>query len=149
MPSDRKPPARLGETLNVTPIRPLPATEPRPGRKPKPKMPNLPDLFMTDYEATWFKFHQDIYEAEYPDMTETDRLTLLLASIEFIKYLRMVGKEMEAGELISQARQHPLIQYRALMDSLAVTRKARQANKTSTSDHDDEARKFFEGIATR
>ncbi len=104
-----------------------PREEPRrgPGRPKKLPRPNLPDFEMSDLEREWFDYHYNSYLSEFPDLSETDRMWLLAASLEYVKYLRMVTKEMSDRELVSMARQHPLTQYRSLMMELSVTRKAR------------------------
>lgn len=108
--------------------------EQRPGRKKKPAMPTLPTLEMTEFEREWFTYFRDVYQAEYPDLTDADKLLLFLAAIEFIKYLRVAGAELATGEVISQARQHPGTQMRALLDQLSVTRKARQRQPKEEDD---------------
>lgn len=106
-----------------------------PGRKKKPVMPTLPTFKMSEFEREWFAYFRDVYQAEYPDLTDADRLLLFLAAIEFIKYLRVAGAELATGEVISQARQHPGTQMRALLDQLSVTRRARQ--KQGPREEDD------------
>lgn len=108
--------------------------EQKPGRKKKPAMPTLPTLEMTEFEREWFTYFRDVYQAEYPDLTDADKLLLFLAAIEFIKYLRVAGAELATGEVISQARQHPGTQMRALLDQLSVTRKARQRQPKEEDD---------------
>jgi hypothetical protein len=136
-------PKAPAERLNISPL--SPALRPaRIGRPPKPKMPPPPNFKMLPYEQDWYDYHFDAYCAEYPDLTDTDKITLMMASVEFVKYLRMAQQEMEHEELVSQARQHPLTQYRALMDQLSVTRKARQAAKAGKDNEEtEEARKFL------
>lgn len=118
-------PAPIKHTFTVKSLSPAPAT-PRTGRPPKPKMPPLPRFELSAFEQEWFDYFFAVFQAEYQDMTESDRLLLFLASIEFIKYLRVAGEELASGEVISQARQHPGTQLNALLDRLATTRKARQ-----------------------
>lgn len=108
--------------------------EQKPGRKKKPSMPTLPTLDMSDFEREWFTYFREVYQAEYPDLTDADKLLLFLAAIEFIKYLRVAGAELATGEVISQARQHPGTQMRALLDQLSVTRKARQRQPKEEDD---------------
>lgn len=97
-------------------------------------MPPLPRFELSAYEQEWFDYFFAVHQQEYPDLTEADRLLLLLADIEFIKYLRVAGEELASGEVISQARQHPGTQMNALLDRLAATRKARQKQPREEAD---------------
>lgn len=97
-------------------------------------MPTLPRFELSAYEQEWFDYFFDIHRAEYPDLTEGDKLLLLLADIEFIKYLRVAGEELASGEVISQARQHPGTMMNAILDRLAATRKARQKQPREDAD---------------
>jgi hypothetical protein len=76
---------------------------------------------------------QQMYDAfiaaqleENPDLTQSDKMLLQLAGIEFLKYHRVAAQELESGQVISMARQHPYTQMRGLLDSLSVTRKQRK-----------------------
>lgn len=97
-------------------------------------MPPLPKFELSPYEQEWFDYFFETHLLEYPDLTEGDKLLLLLADIEFIKYLRVAGAELESGEVISQARQHPGTQMNALLDRLAATRKQRQKQPREEDD---------------
>jgi len=141
-------PRQPADKLTVTALMPLDES-PRTGRPPKPKMPRMPNLHMDDYERSWFDYHFGAYIEEYPDLTETDRITLLMASAEFVKYLRMLQGEMATKELVSMARQHPLTQYRALMEQLSVTRKARQAAGKDRDPDLEEQRKWLLDLSKR
>jgi hypothetical protein len=118
------------------------------GRPPKLVMPDLPELQMTDVERPLFDYFIDSYNQEYPDLTATDHLTLFLAAIEFIKYLRVAARELETGEVITMSRQHPGVNFRALLDQLSVTRRARTARSRPDDDADSkELKDFFLGMS--
>lgn len=126
-------PAPIKHTFTVLPVQPT-ADQPRKGRKPAPKMPPLPKFDLSDFEQQWYDYFWDTYNETYPDLTRSDKLLLMLAGVEFIKYLRVVGAELASGEVISQARQHPGTQMNALLDRLSVTRKARQSRREEADD---------------
>lgn len=145
----RKPTDQPGEapSLALT-VRPLTAVEPaKPktsGRPSKPVMPDLPAMPMTEVEQNLFDFFLAAYKDQYPDLTPTDQLTLHLAALEYIKYLRVVREELETHKVISMARQHPGVNMRALLDQLSVTRKARTARGQKPEDEEArELREFF------
>jgi hypothetical protein len=126
-------PDALPEVLNVTPITSTVQLEgpKKAGRKPKPKLPAVPSLQMSDLEQQWFEFFIQSHRNEYPDMTDTDQIHLILAAISFINSLRVHQQELQSGQVISMARQHPANQMRAELDLLSFTRKARTAGKQS------------------
>lgn len=84
---------------------------------------------MNELEQQWYDYFISSHRLEYPDLTDTDNILLMLAGLEFVKYLRVAQDEMKTGTVISMARQHPGVQMRALLDQLSVTRKARNAGK--------------------
>lgn len=99
---------------------------------------------MTEVEQNLFDFFLAAYKDQYPDLTPTDQLTLHLAALEYIKYLRVVREELETHKVISMARQHPGVNMRALLDQLSVTRKARTARGQKPEDEEArELREFF------
>lgn len=109
------------------------------------EMPPLPMMEMGANEKALQVYFIEAYRLDYPDMSQTDLILLHLASLEYIKYLRVVAEELETGKVISQARQHPGVNMRALLDQMAVTRKARTAGVKASSDNKDveEARRLF------
>jgi hypothetical protein len=96
------------------------------GRPPKLEVPPLPVFDMEPGELALFDYFLATYRYENPDLTGSDQLTLFLAACEFIKSLRVAQDELSTGKVLSAARQHPLIQFRALLDSLSVTRRQRK-----------------------
>jgi hypothetical protein len=110
------------------------------GRKPKPKMPPLPQGLldgMTELEQQHFWYFIDAYQVDYPSMKPTDVLCLYFAAMEYVNYLRVQAKQFKSGEVISMARQHPGVQMRAWLDMMDVTRKARTRSGKSTDDSED------------
>lgn len=126
---ERKSPASAPQTLHTLP---LTAPDPEPkklGRPRKSTLPALPTFEMNALETEWFTYFLQAYREEYPDLTKSDQILLVLAGVEYIKYLRIIQNELKTGELITMARQHSGVQMRALLDMLSVTRKARQSGK--------------------
>lgn len=152
----RKQPTENGEKRadNQTVVaRPITSVEPaRPkavGRPAKLARPEMPEMPMSETEHKLFNYFLDAYNEQFDDLTPVDQLTLFLAAIEFIKYLRVAREELETGKVISMARQHPGTNMRALLDQLSVTRKARTAGKKSDEDEGaKELRDFFMGMST-
>jgi hypothetical protein len=103
-------------------------------------MPPLPELQMSEAEKPMYDYFIDAYLDENPDLTRSDKILLSLAGIEYIKYLRVAAKELETGEVISMARQHPYTNMCRLLEQLSVTRRARK--KTGQTE-DDPAREAF------
>ncbi len=120
--------------------RPLTTTEPGRlkgvGRPAKLVMPPLPHMPLTEAEQNLYDFFIAAYHEEYPDLIATDHILLQLAGYEYIKFLRLIAEELESGTLVSMARQHPGVQFRALLDQLSVTRRARN---TRGKPEEDEA----------
>src|SRR5258708_5347955 len=69
------------------------------GRPAKLEMPDLPKLTMSEAEQKIFDYFLWAYQEQYPDLTPTDHLTLFLAAIEFIKYIRVAAEELETGKV--------------------------------------------------
>lgn len=138
-PDRRSPTTAPAETLKVLPLEtPTQLHASRPGRKRRLTMPPLPqEIFdgMTALEQEHFHFFVDAYTQDYPGMTPSDQMGLQLAGLEYINYLRMQASQLSTGQLISMARQHPGVQLRAWLDSMSVTRKARQ--RTAPKDGDE------------
>ena len=112
--------------IDLEPIHVLKTPEYRtgPGRRPKPH-PAMPDLELDDAERALFDgFMLDFLEA-FPDLSDPDYRMLWMAGTRYIAGLRLIKYEMKTGRTISMARQHPLVEMRALLDQLSVTRKAR------------------------
>lgn len=136
-------PAPIKHTFTVKRVEPK-ADKPTPkGRKPQLKTPPLPKFDISDFEQEWYDYFWDTYLETYPDLTRSDKLLLMLAGVEFIKYLRVAGAELSSGEVISQARQHPGTQMNALLDRLSVTRKARERKPREDDDPNAEFLRAF------
>jgi hypothetical protein len=110
------------------------------GRRPRPKMPPLPQGLldgMTALEQEHFWYFIDAYQADYPAMKPTDVICLYQAALEYINTLRVQAKQLKSGEVISMARQHPGVQMRAWLDMMDVTRKARTRAGKSQDDSEE------------
>lgn len=142
----RKPANQLPETLAVIPLQAR-VEEKRNGRPRKPVRPPLPAFPMTELEQQWYDYFIACYTEEYKDLTNSDHTILMMAGVEFIKYLRIQAWELENNQTISMARQHPGVQMRALLDQLSVTRKARKADKNPADDALKEAREMLLGLS--
>lgn len=93
---------------------------------------------LSDTERVLFDDFIQEYLTEYPDITPTDYRMLFLVAVEYIKYLRIVSKELSSGKVLSMARQHPGTNMRALQDQLSITRKARTSGKQQPGSEDAE-----------
>lgn len=107
----------------------------------------MPLFEMNELEQQWYKYFIDSYNAEYPDLTDSDQISLMLAAIEFIKYLRVAQDELSTGQVISMARQHPGTNMRALLDQLSVTRKQRGTKPTPEDQEREELRQKLLGLS--
>lgn len=114
----------------------LPKTRGR-GRPARIEQPPLPTMELSDGEQQLQTYFIEAYRLDYPDLTPTDLILLHLASLEYVKYLRVVQKELETGEVISQARQHPAVNMRGLLDQMGATRRVRNAGRKSDDNKDD------------
>lgn len=120
------------ETLKVPRLTVMADEAKAQGRKRKIKAPPPPqDILdaMSPVELEFFNTFVDDQKQRFPDMIPSDHITLYLAGFELVQLLRMHLRQMIDGELISQARQHPGVQFRQYMEMLSVTRKQRPAEK--------------------
>lgn len=143
-------PANRSDSIHVVRLeRPVEQPEaPKRGRPRKLKYPSLPqEIFdgMTELEREHFDFFVNAHLEQYPDMIATDHLALHMAALDYISLLRMQASQLQTGQLVSMARQHPGVQLRAWMDSMSVTRKARgPVNKKG----EDEAAEFLRALSS-
>lgn len=145
MPS--KSPASAPQTLHTLPLAPVEPKKKRVGRPRKDALPALPKFEMNDLELAWYEYFVSAYREEYKDLTKSDQILLMLAGVEYIKYLRIIQNELATGELITMARQHSGVQMRALLDMLSVTRKARTTGRKEEDPQIAEARKALLGLS--
>jgi hypothetical protein len=148
LPPAKQPPTHAATHYQTVEAKPLTVTVPTKdrvaGRPSKLVMPELPKMPMSDVEQALFDFFMEAYKQEYPDLIPTDMLTLYLAGLEFVKYLRIIAEELETGHVLTMSRQHPGVNMRALLDQLSVTRKARQARNVAEVDEGaKELKEFF------
>lgn len=144
-------PDHYTQALQARPLTIAAVTKPRSvGRPEKLVMPPLPEMKLTDLERDLFDFFMESYKQQYPDMVPTDHILLHLAALEYIKWLRIIAEELETGRVISQARQHPAVNMRGLLDQLSVTRKARTTGRKPEEDPEArELREFFLGMSAK
>lgn len=140
--SNRVPAAALPEVLRVTPITAA-RSAPRRGRKPKLEVPPFPDFPMAEDEKKLYEFFIESHRLEYAPLSYTDEIHLQLAAVAYINSLRVAQEELRSGQVISMARQHPLVQMRAELDLLSFTRKARTQGKTQESPEMKQAREHL------
>ncbi len=113
-------------------------------------MPPLPEMTMTDLERDLFDYFLAAYKDQYPDLVPTDYILLHLMALEYIKWLRIIAEELDTGRVISQARQHPAVNFRGLADQLSVTRKARTAGRKADEDPETaDLKRFLMGLSER
>lgn len=113
------------------------------GGRPKKLRPMPVMEGMSDVEQVLFDDFIREYLDEYPDITPTDYRMLFLVAVEYIKYLRIVSKELATGTVLSMARQHPGTNMRALQDQLSFTRKARMHGKAPANEDEEKLREFL------
>jgi len=101
-------------------------TKPSTGRPRKAVLPDVPQFDgMSDNERAWFDWFRQSMNETHADLTDIDRMLVMFAGLELINYMRVMQSQLETGQVISMARQHPGVQFRALLDLLSVTRKQR------------------------
>lgn len=106
------------------------------GRPRKLQAPPIPYFKMSEDEAVMFDYFIRAFQEDYPGMKNTDLLDLPLIAAEYIKYLRLVAKELESGELVTMSRQHPGSMYaRFKSQILGATRQQRM--KMEKPEEDD------------
>lgn len=105
------------------------------GRPPKLQAPPIPAFKMSEEEAQLFDYFIRAFMEDYPGMMNTDLLDLPIIAAEYIKYLRLVAKELESGELVTMSRQHPGSMYaRFKSQILGATRQQRTKNEKPKED---------------
>lgn len=130
--SPRKPRSMRPETLKVVPLTRPPAPDAKPGRPKKREMPPLPKEIwegMSELEREHFTYFVESVRAEYKDLTGTDLIFLNMAGLDYINTMRLQVAQLGTGELVTMSRQHPGVQFRAWIDMLSVSRKARQGTR--------------------
>lgn len=127
-------PTDVSKTLSTKALQPSPKRGP--GRPQLPSKATQPDfVFLNDYEHVLYESYMRALEVDYPGMKASDRLLLPLVAGEYIKCMRLLGNELESGELVTMSRQHPGTQFRGLLDTiLGTTRKARVRNGDDKKD---------------
>lgn len=101
---------------------------------------NLP---LTAQEQELKQHFIDSFTSDYNVTTESDKIMLELASIEFIKGIRLQVYELETGKPVLAARQHPLTTLDRILNSLDATRSARLKAKSPTNDDEQAIKDFF------
>lgn len=122
-------PTAAPETYTVQPLSSPADIAPKRGRRPKPVMPNVPQECLDGFqplERQWFDYFIEQTCYEYPDLTPLDKVFLTLAGLELINLLRTMAEQLKSGQIISMARQHPAVQFRAWIDMLSISRKQRK-----------------------
>jgi hypothetical protein len=110
----------------VTPSQPLPRPNGRPKKHAMPPMPQEVLEGMTDLERQHYEYFLRAYKGDYPNMTPSDEIALTMAALEYVNLLRTQAQQMATGEPVSASRQHPGVQLRQWLDSMAATRKQRK-----------------------
>lgn len=114
---------------DAEPIKIQPMT-PRMGRPPKLPPAPMPDFEMSPDEQYIFRYFIDAIKADYPKLAPSDLLLLPICAAEYVKYLRMLQREMKSGELVTMSRQHPGTMFaRFMAQLLGTTRASRLKNK--------------------
>jgi hypothetical protein len=92
---------------------------------------------MSADERYLYNYAIDAWKQDYPKLTASDQLLLPICAAEYVKYMRMLQKELASGELVSMARQHPGTMFARFMSQLlGTTRAARLKGKPEETDSD-------------
>jgi len=142
----RQPASALPEVLKVTPITAAHRAR-HSGRPKKLEVPPMPDFPMEEDEKKLYTFFIEAHRQEYAPLSGTDEIHLILAAVAYINALRVAQEELKTGQVISMARQHPMVQMRAELDLLSFTRKARTQGKSQESPELAQARKMLLGMS--
>lgn len=142
------PPAHRDPAIELPPIEKLNSPPPAGTGRPR-KHPPMPDLELEEAEHVLFEGFMEDFLGAYPDLTNADYRMLWMAGTRYIAGLRLIKHEMLTGRTITMSRQHPLVEMRALLDQLSVTRKARTHGEKP--EHEDEAafRELLMGLGSQ
>lgn len=138
-------PAPKPNTMHVLPVSeaaPVPAQRGRPRRLKYPPIPNEVLEGMTPLEQEHFEFFIESIRADYKITLPSDQIALYMAALEYVNLLRVQAHQLKSGEVITAARQHPGVQLRAWLDSMAATR----AKRGPAKDEDEAASALQAGL---
>jgi hypothetical protein len=136
-------PTDMPRTLKLLPLQAKPKRGP--GR-PKAVHPPTPPQFewQNDYERDLYEWLVDRYPVDYPGLKDTDLVFLYIAAAETVKYMRLLGTEIQSGELVTMARQHPGQMLARILDSLlGTTRNKRLARGDDKTDDEMDLMKLL------
>jgi hypothetical protein len=132
--------------MRVLPLSAGVAAPPRTGRPRKLRYPPIPQEVldgMTALEREHFDFFIDSIRQDYQIKLPSDQVALYMAALEYVNLLRVQAHQLKTGEVITAARQHPGVQLRAWLDSMAATR----AKRGPAKDGDDQEQAFRAGLS--
>lgn len=107
------------------------------GRPKKLQAPAIPDFKLKDGEAEIYAYFIQAMQEDYPNMRNSDLLMLPLVAAEYIKYLRLVGKELSSGELVTMSRQHPGSMLARFMSQVLATTRQQRVKNEKPQDEDE------------
>lgn len=123
-----------------------------PGRPRKPQIPELPpDIAAACSQAEIDAYYRFVkaFAKKYAPLDDSDMIMLMFAGIESINALRLYAKLMKDHEVLTQARQSPLIQMRGLLADLGARRRDRLAKdkKGTNSEEQEQMKEALEALA--
>lgn len=141
----------MAGTLQLHPVEtPTKEQTPAKGRPPRRKMPAMPEEIlsgMSPLERQHYDYFLYAIRHDYPNLTPSDEISLQMAAIEYVNLMRVQAKQLQTGETITQARQHPGVQLRAWLDSMHATRKARVSGKKQDSPEEADLRAALSALS--
>jgi hypothetical protein len=114
-------------------------------------MPDLPQGIldgMTPLEIQHFEHFIRAFREDYPDLTQAQLISLTQAAIEYVNLLRVQAQQLETGQVISMARQHPGVQLRAWLDSLGATRKQQGRDTNEGKENEKQLREVLSRLSS-
>lgn len=118
------------DVIKVLPLNTASQLEEKPkGRPKKLTMPAMPQEVLdglTPLEQEHYTFFVESIKQDYNITKPSDLVALHMAALEYVNLLRVQAKQLASGEVITAARQHPGVQLRAWLDSMAATRSKRK-----------------------
>ena len=94
----------------------------------------IPDMLFTQPEQDIWDNYVKAYKKEYSGLTTSDTIQLDTAATWHIIGIRYANKELSQGTYNFNSRYNPVSIEHQILDSLALTRKARIASKIPVSD---------------
>lgn len=137
-------------SIVVLPVQRPTESTPKRGRPRKLKYPPIPQEVLdglTPLEREHFDFFIESIREDYHISLPSDQIALYMAALEYVNLLRVQAHQLKSGEVITAARQHPGVQLRAWLDSMAATR-AKRGTAKETDEAEAEMRRQIARMAS-